>query len=184
LAEQLEAYVSTRHAPHIHLSREEPEPLETGGGIAKAIAMLGTAPFVALNSDAIFVGQSQHPVRQMADAWDDTAMDFCMALVHRDNAHGWQGNGDFVRDAATEKIRKPRAGEQADYIFTGAELIHPRVFKHCPQGAFSLNVLWNASRDADGFYGRVHAVVIDGAWLNVGDIAGHAEAERFIAARR
>lgn len=182
LAEQIETYVANRVQPRVQLSREEPAPLETGGGIAKALPLLGDGPFVAMNSDAIFIGQQQHPIQQMAAAWDDAAMDFCMVLVPRSRALGWEGNGDFVRDEATGRIRKPQAGEAAEYIFTGVEMMHPRVFANCPRGAFSLNHVWNASRDAAGVYQRIHTVVMDGQWLNVGDLAGHAEAERAIAA--
>jgi MurNAc alpha-1-phosphate uridylyltransferase len=181
LAAMLETHVKARRSPSILLSREEPEPLETGGGIAKALAMLGSKPFVALNSDAIFWESKTHPVQQLAHAWNDSAMDFCMALVHRDNTCGWQGNGDFVRDASG-RIRRPHAGEQAEYIFTGLELIHPRVFSGCPEGAFSLNVLWKASLNSEGWYSRIHTEIMDGMWLNVGDLNGLQEAERYIKA--
>lgn len=61
LADALEAYVASRARPKVMLSREEPAPLETGGGIVKALPMLGAGPFLAMNSDAIFVHASAHP---------------------------------------------------------------------------------------------------------------------------
>ncbi|MFZ4541343.1 MAG: sugar phosphate nucleotidyltransferase, partial [Rickettsiales bacterium] len=60
-AQQLEDYLANRAAPRIRFSREEPMPLETGGGIAKALPMLGNAPFLAMNSDVIFPAGSEHP---------------------------------------------------------------------------------------------------------------------------
>ena len=179
MADMLEAHIAHRNHPKLSISREEPLPLETGGGIAKALHLLGDTPFVALNSDAIFVNHRVHPIHQLSQAWNDTRMDFCMALVHRDNICGWQGNGDFIR-TDDGKIRRPHAGEPADYVFTGLEIIHPRVFANCPEGAFSLNVLWNQSRTEDGFYTRIHTEIIDGMWLNVGDIEGLEHAEAFI----
>lgn len=176
-AQQLEEYLASRSHPHIRCSREEPAPLETGGGIANALPMLGHTPFLAMNSDAIFPSVAVHPVLRMQQVWTDD-LDFVMLLVPKSNAIGWEGSGDFVVDAAG-RIRRPREGEDAPYIFTGVEIIHPRVFEGCPAGAFSLSVLWNARLGEDGFFQRIRAVIHDGDWLNVGDLAGLAAAEAY-----
>jgi MurNAc alpha-1-phosphate uridylyltransferase len=178
-AQQLEDYLALRRrAPRIHFSREEPVPLETGGGIAKALPLLGQQPFVSMNSDAIFPPQPLHPITRLQQAWDDT-LDFVMLLVPRAQAIGWQGQGDFICDAAG-RIRRPHAGEEAPYIFTGAQIMHPRVFAGCPSGAFSLSKFWNARIGADGWYERIRAVIHTGAWVNVGDLAGLAAAEDYL----
>jgi MurNAc alpha-1-phosphate uridylyltransferase len=178
LAEMLEAHLQTSHEEEIHLSREEPLPLETGGGIAKALPLLGTQPFLAMNSDAILCDENT-AIAALEAAWNETEMDFLMLLVPREHARGWEGNGDFVREASG-RIRKPRAGEVAPYIFTGIEMIHPRVFTDCPSGAFSLNELWKRSLESDGFYGRIRSVIMQGTWLNVGDLNGLATAEAYL----
>ena len=41
----------SRWGLHLHYSYEGPEPLETGGGMHKALALLGDAPFLAVNGD-------------------------------------------------------------------------------------------------------------------------------------
>lgn len=176
LADMLEAHVSLR-SEFVHLSREEPEPLETGGGIAKALPMLGDGPFIAMNSDAIFPPASPHPIIRMRSSWRDD-IDFLMLLVPKAKAVGWEGKGDFIM-AEDGRIRRPQDGEDAPYIFTGVEIIHPRAFAGCPSGKFSLSLLWNAHRDAQGWFTRIRAVVHDGAWLNVGDLQGLAEAEAY-----
>ena len=177
LAQQLEDYLQARSTPRIRFSREEPAPLETGGGIANALPMLGDEPFLAMNSDAIFPAQTPHPIHQLKDAWSGD-LDFLMLLVPKANAIGWEGKGDFVMDEKG-RIRRPREGEDAPYIFTGVEMIHPRVFVGCPEGAFSLSKLWNARMGEDGFFTRIRAIAHTGAWLNVGDLAGLAEAEAY-----
>jgi N-acetyl-alpha-D-muramate 1-phosphate uridylyltransferase len=178
LAAQLEAYLATSTQPRIHFSREEPAPLETGGGIAKAIPLLGDAPFLAMNSDAIFSSEAVHPVTRMCAQWHDD-IDFLMLLVPKAQAIGWQGRGDFVMDERG-RIRRPRDGEEAPYIFTGVEVIHPRVFAGCPEGTFSLSKLWNAHVDTYGWFTRIRAVVHTGTWLNVGDLAGLALVEDYL----
>lgn len=177
LAQRLEDHLRRRASPVIYFSREEPAPLETGGGIAKALPFLGDKPFLAMNSDALFPKTSVHPVARLAAAWDD-ALDFLMLVVPKDKALGWAGNGDFILNAAGE-LRRAKEGEEAPYIFTGVEIIHPRVFQDNPGGAFSLNYYWKKLARADGFHDRMRAVVHEGDWLNVGDLAGLKVAETY-----
>ncbi len=167
LADQLEAHLGDRAA----LSREGAPPLETGGGVKKALPLLGDGVFLTMNSDAILPGEN--PIAKLLDAWRDD-IDFLLLLVPRTSAIGWQGNGDFVTDGA--RIRRPRDGEDAPYIFTGVELMHPRAFAQSPDGAFSLNTLWKQSDLA-----RVGYVLHDGPWLNVGDLAGLETAQNYFA---
>lgn len=171
LADKLEAHLNGRAT----LSREAPEPLETGGGVVKALPLLGTAPFLTMNSDAILPLTDIHPITRLMDAWADD-IDFLMLVVHRDHAIGWEGKGDFVMGEGG-RIRRPRDGEDAPYIFTGVEIIHPRAFIGAPAGKFSLSVLWSAHRDAEGHFTRARAVAHTGDWLNVGDLAGLKAAE-------
>jgi MurNAc alpha-1-phosphate uridylyltransferase len=178
-AQQLEDHLAMRQSlPRVQFSREEPAPLETGGGIARALSLLGNAPFLAMNSDAVFPPMPHHPVLRMEAAWSDD-LDFLMLLVPRAQTIGWEGCGDFVTDDAG-RIRRPYDGESAELIFTGVEIIHPRVFAGCPDGAFSLSRLWKlCETEEGGWHSRMRAVIHDGAWLNVGDLAGLAAAENY-----
>ncbi|MFO0108910.1 MAG: nucleotidyltransferase family protein [Alphaproteobacteria bacterium] len=175
LAEPLEDYLSLRKFPPIHFSREEPAPLETGGGIRHALPLMGTSPFLIMNSDNIYINGATHPVHKLAEQWSDD-LDFLMLLFPKAAAIGWSGNGDFIRDDAG-RIRRPSQGEDAPYIFTGVEVIHPRIFTNCPEGAFSLNWFWQKLTAADGWIGRVGTLVYDGTWLNVGDLEGLKQSE-------
>ena len=178
-AAQLEEHLTARRSPRISFSREEPLPLETGGGIARALPLLGQGPFLAMNSDAIFPTQAAHPIAQLTAAWEES-LDFLMLLVPRTRARGWEGQGDFVLGAGGA-IRRPQASEDAPYLFTGVEIIHPRVFEGCPSGAFSLGHLWKQRVGRDGFYRNIRAVVHTGDWLNVGDLAGLASAQAYLS---
>lgn len=179
LADKLEAHLATRRAPRIHLSREGAPPLETGGGVKKALPLLGTQPFLTMNSDAILPLHegTAHPVHKLAQAWDDD-IDFLLLVVPRAQAIGWEGNGDFVVDDAG-RTRRPGSGEDAPYIFTGVEIMHPRVFADAPDGAFSLSKLWARGQGDVLWLPRVRALVHTGPWLNVGDLQGLAVAERY-----
>jgi MurNAc alpha-1-phosphate uridylyltransferase len=173
LAEKLEAHLAGRAG--VTISREGSPPLETGGGVKQALPWLGSGPFLTMNSDAILPASATHPVQALQAQWDDT-VDFLLLVVPRARAIGWSGNGDFVIDDAG-RVRRPAPGEDAPVIFTGVELMHPRVFADAPDGAFSLSRLW--ARGAEGWFPRVRAVLHDGPWLNVGDLDGLRVAEDY-----
>lgn len=182
LYEQVEAHVAQRRAPAISLSRELPEPLETGGGIRQALPLLGDAPFLVLNSDTICLDGPQMPaLSRLRGAWGEE-LDFLMLVQPLERAVGFYGSGDFIVDAQG-RVRRPVEGEQAPYIFTGIEIIHPRVFEGCPSGAFSLNRLWDRLKGEDGWFERIRAVVHDGDWLHVGDARGLREVESYLRKR-
>jgi MurNAc alpha-1-phosphate uridylyltransferase len=57
LKEQLIAYVSRLEGLRVRIS-EEAEPLETGGGLKRALPLLGAEAFFAINSDIIWTDES------------------------------------------------------------------------------------------------------------------------------
>jgi N-acetyl-alpha-D-muramate 1-phosphate uridylyltransferase len=176
LYEQVEAHVRTRTHPNVMISRETPVPLETGGGIFKALPHLGAQPFIVLNSDTICMDGGRPALERLWEAWElyGETIDFLMLMQPLSRAVGFYNTGDFIVNL-DGTIRRPTEGEVAPYVFTGIEIIHPRVFVNCPQGAFSLNHLWNRSRGDDGIYSRIRAVIHDGDWLHVGDAKGLAD---------
>lgn len=179
LHEQLEAHLAKRKEPHISISRELPDPLETGGGIYKALPLLGNAPFIVLNADTICLdGPADTAIARLEAAWDDS-LDFLMLVQPLSRAVGFYSEGDFIVDEAG-RVRRPEAGERAPYVFTGIEIIHPRAFVDCPEGPFSLNLLWDRLKDTEGWFTRMRAVVHDGDWLHVGDARGLREVEAFL----
>lgn len=180
LGDMLETYLSGKKAPEsIRISRED-APLETGGGIAKALPLLGDAPFICYNSDIICLNGAQHAIARLSQAWDDTRMDALLLLQPRDNTVGFEGPGDFFVDESG-CLERRGARESAPYVFSGVQLLHPRLFAHRPQQeAFSMNVLYNYGMEKGGFLSpRIGALVHDGDWLHVGDLPGLEQAEAY-----
>lgn len=179
LAPILEAHLSTRTHPRITLSHEE-ILLETGGGIFKALPLLGAQPFFSANSDTICLNGKTPALQRLYDVWDDAAMDALLLLHPVADAVGYDGAGDFhLRDDGA-LVRK-RAGESAPYVFTGIQMIHPRLFADAPQHEpFSMNLLYNRGIQEDGRLSRIKAIVHDGKWLHVGDPAAVALAEQYL----
>lgn len=179
MADMLEAHLALRHTPAISFSREA-LLLETGGGIRNALPLLGDAPFFSANSDTLCVDGPRPALHRLAQAWDDSRMDALLLLHPIGQAVGYEGKGDFFADGKGNLRRRGDAA-QAPFVFTGVQLLHPRLFAQAPQGAFSMNLLYDRDRPADGTLYRVAGLVHDGSWLHVGDPEGLAKAERWLA---
>lgn len=177
-ADRLEAHVASRTRPHLRISDERDALLDTGGGVKRAFdrGLLGTAPFLVHNSDSIWLEQHAINLSRLCAAWDETRMDCLMLLADPARSLGYGGRGDFDLDGQ-HRVSRPAAGAAAAYVFAGVSLMHPRLLDDAPQGAFSLNLLWNRALAAH----RISGVVLDGTWMHVGDPAAHAAAEQRLA---
>lgn len=175
LAEQIKAHVAGRESPDIRLSHEE-VLLETGGGIAKALADLGEGPFFAANADIIWSDGATPALARLVAHWNDDTMDALLLIHPAERAVGYDGAGDFHLDE-TGGLRRRGADKAAPYVFTGVQLLHPRLFDGAPSGAFSMNVLYDRALAA----GRLHGVVHDGEWYHVGTPAALADADALLA---
>ncbi|MBT6119241.1 MAG: NTP transferase domain-containing protein, partial [Rhodospirillaceae bacterium] len=69
--------------PAIHVSPEE-ELLDTGGGVAQALPLLGPEPFFLANSDTAWRDPAPGAFARLAAAWDGGAMDGLLLLCPRD----------------------------------------------------------------------------------------------------
>jgi len=118
LADQIESHLRLRTQPHITLSSEAGELLETGGGIAKALPWLGTAPFISANSDTICIDGKTSAITRLAQHWDALAMDALLLLHPIEKAIGYQGRGDFDMGSSGALTRRSEAPSAA-YVFTG-----------------------------------------------------------------
>lgn len=177
MAEMLEAHLAKRKSSQITISREEGEPLETGGGIRKALPLLGDEPFFVINSDVISLNGPYPLLRRMAEQWDDSRMDGLLLLTPVTSASGYYGRGDFTM-GPDGQLRRRREWETVPFVFAGIQLLHPRIFKDSPEGAFSMNVLYNRGISPDRVLPHFRGIAHDGLWLHVGDGRGKHEAEK------
>jgi MurNAc alpha-1-phosphate uridylyltransferase len=177
LADQVEAHVAGwQGAPRPEISDERAELLETGGGIVRALPLLGEAPFFLLNSDSTWIEGETPALDSLRALWDDGEMDALLLLAERSRAVGFDGAGDFFRDEVGRLARRGARAE-APFAYAGAAILHPRLFTDAPQGAFSLNRLFDVAIAA----GRLYGVPMAGTWLHVGTPQAVVDAERAIA---
>lgn len=175
LGELIEEHLKDRRQPKIEFSRET-EILETGGGILKALPRLGDGPFYVANGKIIWLNGKVDALVRLAEAWDDESMDALLLLQPTVTAVGYDGPGDFFLDQ-TGRIRRRREWEVAPFLYSGVQILHPRLFADAPEGAFSLNLLYDRAIEAGRLYGLRH----DGEWYHVSTPQHLAEVEARIA---
>lgn len=178
LGAQIRAHLAGRTAPEISFSEEAPAILDTGGGVVQALPLLGPDGFYAMNSDAVFAGHN--PLGVLADAWEPGRMDALLLLVPVVCARAYTRTGDFFLDADSGPPRRRGAAAAAPLVFSGAQILAPRAFEDAPNGAFSLNLVWDRLISED----RLAAVTYAGSWVDVGTPEGLAEAERALGCAR
>jgi MurNAc alpha-1-phosphate uridylyltransferase len=176
LADQIEAWASRKSQPALLISDERDELLDTGGGVANALPLLGGDPFFVLNCDSFWIDRTRPALDLLLDHWNDAHMDCLLLLAPVGQTVGYDGRGDFFMDGAGELSR--RSGEVAGLVYIGGYLVHPRIFAGAPTGKFSMNLLWD--RAIAG--GRLHGLAHNGTWFHVGTPDAIGEAEQRLGA--
>ncbi len=176
LAELIEAHLRNRRQPEIMISDEREQLLDTGGGIVKALPLLGDGPFILRNSDSFWLEGVRPNLRWLFESWEADKMDGLLLLASTVHSAGYSGSGDFLL-GPDGKLSRRRERTVAPFVYAGAAVLHPRLFQDPPEGAFSLNDLFDRAIEADRLFG----VPLDGVWINVETPEAIGEAERAIA---
>jgi N-acetyl-alpha-D-muramate 1-phosphate uridylyltransferase len=175
LAETLERHLAGRR--DIVISDERGQLLETGGGVVKALPLLGGEPFFLVNSDTIWIDGAKSNLARLAGAFDPARMDALLLLAPAATSVGYSGRGDY---AMTSQGRLERRGERdaVPFVYAGAAILSPRLFVDAPPAPFSLTRLFDRAEAS----GRLHGLVLDGVWMHVGTPDAIAEAEAALVA--
>ena len=164
LAERLEPHL---RAQDVHISREETDILDTGGGLKAARPLLLPGPVVTMNPDAGWRGPN--PVTLLLEHWRDED-DALLLVVPMARALGRKGGGDFT---LTDDLLS-RVG---DHVYCGTQILRPALLDAIPDRVFSLNRVWDGLI-ADN---RLRAVEYPGEWCDIGHPEGLEIASRMMA---
>lgn len=156
-----------RHGVRIHYSDEGSEPLETGGGIFRALPLLGAGPFVVLNGD-VWTDLDFSRLRDRL-----APHDFAHLVLVPNPAHNEKG--DFVLEGG-RIVERP--GERL--TFSGVGVYRAELFDGCRDGIFKLAPLLRAAARAGRVSGELHA----GAWLDIGTPERLADLDELLNRRR
>ena len=172
-AEMMREHLSDRRKKEIIISDEREAPLETGGALIRAKDHFDGKPIFCTNTDAIFLDAEEEACKQLVSSWDDAEMDALLLLVPIEKTSGYDGKGDFVLTDGS-RIAWPEASDNKQkYVFTGLQIIHPRLFSEEEERVVSTKVFWDNAMAQ----GRLHGIVYSGEWLHVGDPMGLMKAQ-------
>ncbi len=174
LGDKIRHHLKDRQRPKIVYSPEA-EILETGGGIAKALPLLGSDPFFVINAKIVWLNGKIDCLRRLAEAFDPDKMDALLLLHPMAQAIAEEGLGDFMMDP-DGKLHRRQQSEVAPFIYASIHICHPRLFVGAPSGKFSLNLLWDRAMEQDRLYGIRH----DGQWAQVSSLRQLEEVERYL----
>jgi MurNAc alpha-1-phosphate uridylyltransferase len=177
LADALEAHLKARVKDiEVTVSDERRQLLETGGGLVKALPLIGDDRFLVVNSDNFWVDGPVDAIRLLASRWDEETMDALLLVVPLARANCHRGQGDFHMDPLGRLSRR-KPGRVAPFVYTGIQLVSRRLFVDPPEGAFSTNIFWSRAIAAGRCFGLSH----QGLWFDVGTPAAIAKTEALLA---
>lgn len=161
LGEQIVARVGSGHEYGLTViySPEGDDILETGGGIHRALPLLGNEAFLVVNADVY----TDMPVPSVTVAEEDVAHLFLVPTPQ------YKAHGDF-------DLREGRVivNENPGLTFSGVALYDPRFFSECEPGRFPLAPMLKQAANA----GRVGGSIYEGLWEDVGTPERLAELNR------
>jgi MurNAc alpha-1-phosphate uridylyltransferase len=175
-ADQMTAHLANRTEPQIILSDETDGLMNSGGGLAKGLKLLGRDPVLVMNADLFWIGETPgrpSNLTRLAEAFDPQHMDMLMLCVTLEETTGHNGKKDFSMDAAG-RLKRYKDGDGTPYVYAGAIAMMPALLDDAPDDAFNLNIYFDRAIEK----GRLYGITLDGHWITVGtpDAIGAAEA--------
>ena len=162
-ADHLEAHLATRKSgPKIIISDERDALLETGGGVVKALPLLGEDPIFICNIDAIWL-PFEPVLEALLAQWDPARMDELLLCAWKEWTLGYDGKGDFNLHQDSRLTR--RAGLAADHVYAGVQIFKPGLAAAFEAQPFSRNKIWDETLKRCKLFG----VELPGYWMHVGD---------------
>ena len=175
LADQIETHLKGRKTPRIHISDERETLLDQGGGIRRALPLLGEEPFFVANTDAFWIEGPTSNLRRLAAAWDPAKMDALLLIAPTATSIGVDWPGDFHMDQEG-RLTKRAQTEVAAFVYSGVGILKTEPFANDPRDIFRLSpFLFDAAEK-----GRLFGVRLEGLWLHVGTPQAIGEAEAAI----
>jgi MurNAc alpha-1-phosphate uridylyltransferase len=163
LPDQIIDHVATRSRPRVIISDERHHVLGTGGGVVKALPLLGKQPFFHVNSDTMWIDGVRSNLTRLAESFQPSQMDILLLMAPTTTSIGYSGRGDYAMlpDGA---LRKRREHQVVPFVYAGAAIMSPTLFADAPAGEFSLTKIFDRANEQERLFG----LRLDGVWMHVG----------------
>ncbi|WP_119257975.1 nucleotidyltransferase family protein [Shinella zoogloeoides] len=181
-AEQMTAHLASRTVPEIVLSDETDRLMNSGGGLAKGLKLLGREPVLVMNADLFWIGEKpgqKTNLQRLAESFDPETMDILMLCVKLEDTTGHNGKKDFSLDTEG-RLTRYREGSDTPVVYAGALALMPALLDDAPDDAFNLNIYFDRAIET----GRLRGIMLEGHWITVGTPEAIGAAEAVIGAFR
>src|SRR5256886_7895956 len=177
LPDQIIDHTAARARPRVIISDERDEVLGTGGGVVKALPLLGDTPFFHVNADTMWIDGVRPNLARLAETFDPARMDILLLMAPTTSSIGYNGRGDYsmLSDGA---LRKRKELQVVPFVYAGAAIMSPSLFADAPTGEFSLTKMFDRANEQE----RLVRLRLDRVWMHVGTPdAGAAAAHAVLA---
>ena len=172
-ADRMEDHIARRKsALPVTISDERDCVLETGGGVVKALPLLGDDPVFISNIDAIWQDQAPSELDRLRAAWDGSKMDVLLLLAPLENTLGFDGAGDFFLED-NGRVQWRGEASSAPYAYAGVQIMKPSIMAGRKEERFSMVEVWKDLVPK----GRVCGLPMQSFWMHVGDPVARDQAE-------
>ena len=171
-ADQMEAHLARRISPRVLISDERAGLLDSGGGIARALPLLGREPIFVANIDNIWLEGRRPALEVLAETWDPDRMDLCVLLAPRERTTGFERPEGFIRDEQGRLTHSNSPDPPPPYNNIGVQILKPGLLEG-RDGAFSILPIWKQL----AAQGRLFGAVMDGFDMHVSDPAARDAVE-------
>lgn len=172
LPDQIIDHTASRRRPRVIISDERDQVLGTGGGVVKALPLLGPEPFFHANADTLWIDGVRPNLARLAETFDPERMDILLLMAPTTSSIGYSGRGDYsmLPDGA---LRKRREHQVVPFVYAGVAIMSPSLFADAPSGEFSLTRMFDRANEQERLFG----LRLDGVWMHVGtpDAVGAAD---------
>lgn len=177
-ADQMEGHLKSYEGLDILVSDEREALLDSGGGLAKGLKLLGRELLFVMNADLFWIGE--RPARpsnltRLAGFFDTARMDMALLCVRIEDTTGHNGRNDFSL-SPDGRLKRYRDDTSNPVVYAGAIAMSPSLLDDAPEGPFSLNAYFDKAIAR----GRLYGMMLEGHWLTVGTPEAIGEAEETI----
>ncbi len=175
LADQVEAHLRGRARPEITISDERAKLLDQGGGIRRALPLLGPGPVLVCNTDALWLEGPSSNLKRLFARWDPDVMDALLLVASTATSVGVDWAGDFSMDEHG-RLERRTEGAVTPFVYAGIGLVKRAPFEAAADEVFRLAPVFFEAAGR----GRLFGIRLEGLWMHVGTPGAVAEAEAAI----
>lgn len=128
---------------------EKEKILDTGGGILNAIEYFDQS-FICINPDTIWGSNYIDLLKKLEEDFIKNKKKCCMLLVKKNKSIDKIIKGDFNLE---NNLINRKDKKNLNYIYTGLQIIDPKVFLNIKERVFSINKIWDQLINSEELYG-------------------------------